>query len=152
MPFFIYFSSINLIKAALSPPAMVKVLEKRIEESYTDRLWRIVLGTTVEIVGGEPIVRKYFDLDGDTKKELSPETLQKARIVAIEDMYLIGIDYSKQKDSQKGITVHSIPHWIYVFDPGHYNLAHRLAQAYEQRLQEGTGPGREFTLQKEYQE
>ncbi len=129
---------------------MVKVLEKRIEESYTNRLWRIVLGTTAEIIGSTPVTIDPFCLD--EKQQPSPETLRQARIIAAPSIGTILIDCCRQKERQEGILVNPVLHWINVYNPAHYALARQLAEAYEQHLQEGKGPGREFTLQKEYQE
>lgn len=126
---------------------MVKVLEKRIEESYTDRLWRIVLGTTAEIIGSKPVTIDPFCLD--EKQQPSPEILRQARIIAAPSVGTICIDYCSPKESKEGISVNPVLHRMTVYDPAHYALARQLAQAYEQRLEEG--PDREFTLQKEYQ-
>lgn len=138
---------------------MVKVLEKRVEEEkYSDRLWRVVLGTTAEIVGAAPEVRNLDDyFKWDKESEPIPSD---ARIVGIRPVDLICVDsyqdyisarrHGQRGKVEQGITVHPISHLLFVYDPAHFALARQLAEAYERRLEEG--PDRQFTLQKEYQE
>ncbi len=128
---------------------MVKVLEKRIEESYRDKVWRIVAGATAEIVGQALVLRNlqdYFNLD--EKRRQIPED---ARIVAVRDMDMIYVDAMSQdnKKVEQGIIVHPQAHYLFIYDSAHFDLARQLAEAYERRLEEG--PDRQFTLQKEYQ-
>jgi hypothetical protein len=134
---------------------MVRVLEKKVEEDYVDRLWRIVLRTTEEMVGSRAvIIADLFPIIANPQSSLriSPDT----RIIAYPQLNNLDVDYNRLLNPTRGISIHSILHRLSVYDAEHYDLAHRLAEAYEQRLRAGLPEAEqareEFTLQKEYHE
>ena len=127
---------------------MVKVLEEEVKENVSDRLWRIVLSTTAEIVGSTPYVIDNY-IDYTLSRGSSASIPQETRIVTLKDMGVIAIDASgKNTPHHRGIFIHPILHRVEVYDQPHFDLAYQLAQAYEQRL----GNKEEFTLQKHYSE
>ena len=124
---------------------MVKVLEEEVKENGSDRLWRIVLSTTAEIVGSTPYVIDDYT-DYTLPRGSSASIPQETRIVTLKDAGVIAIDPSRKDTAKSGIFIHPIQHRVNVYDQSHFDLAYQLAQAYEQRL----GNKEEFTLKKHY--
>lgn len=89
-------------------------------------------------------INDYFRLDNQ------PEPLpREVRIVGLRDEDTIYVDLHPPERREQGIVINTILHYLHVYDSAHFDLARQLAEAYERRLEEG--PGREFTIQKEYQ-